>query len=126
MDQKLEQDINLLAQKFISNPEAFPLYRGENETNQGGLHFTTDRDWARNFGETILSGRLPARCKFKLISEDDFEFAFNAGIFSEGKLWNLLFSEGYDAIIGHDPMNSNALDVVVNPVHLDRFKPLHG
>lgn len=83
-----------------------------------------DRAWAKKFGETILSGRLPARCKFKLIGEEDFEFASNAGIFAEGKLWNLFFSEGYDAIVGFDAMNSRVLDVIVNPVHMDRFTPL--
>lgn len=117
--------INQLAKKFISNPENFTLFRGENEVNQGGLHFTTDKEWAKKFGKIILSGQLPSRCKFKMISEDDFELAFNVGISSEGKLWTLLFKEGYDAVIGYDPMNSHMLDVVVNPVHLDRFKPLN-
>ena len=125
MDSTNNQTSPDIVQRFISNPETFTLFRGESEVNQGGLHFTTDKEWAKNFGKTILSGKLPARCKFKMISEGDFEFAFKMGISSEGKLWTLLFSEGYDAVIGYDPMNSRILDVVINPVHLDRFKPLN-
>jgi hypothetical protein len=116
--------IDGVVQRFISNPEAFPLYRGENDTNQGGLHFTTDKDWAKNFGDVLLAGRLPARCKITLVSVSDMEAAIERGITSEGMLWIQFFSKGWDAVIGHDPMNVGVLDVIVNPIHLDRFRPM--
>lgn len=113
--------MNELIQKFISNPEAFTLYRGESKMTQGGLHFTTDKEWARIFGEIILEGNLPEKSIVKLLTEDDFRNGYEQGISSEKQLWDLLFSKGYDAIIGVDSMNSKALDVIVNPKHLKNF-----
>ena len=55
-----------IIQKFISNPETFTLYRGEGgrQANENGLHFTTDKEWAKRFGSTILVGTLPKRMSF--------------------------------------------------------------
>ncbi|MCX6717531.1 MAG: hypothetical protein NTU76_02555 [Candidatus Taylorbacteria bacterium] len=111
-----------ILQKFISNPETFTLFRGEDQSNQNGLHFTTDEVWARKFGGSTLSGRLPADSKIKLLAGEDFEEGYKLGIASEGPLWDLIFKNGYDAIIGHDSMDCNMLDVIVNPKHLKLFK----
>lgn len=58
---------NQTKKDFISNPETFILYRGENLATMGELHFTTDEDWAKNFGKVILKDSLPAGSKIKLL-----------------------------------------------------------
>jgi hypothetical protein len=116
--------INQTIEKFILNPENFVLFRGEKEANKGGLHFALDKGWAKNFGDNILEGNLPAGSKIKSITKTDLDKAFSLGLTSEQPVWNLIFLEGYDAILGTDFMDSNKLDVIVNPKHLERFKPL--
>ena len=61
------------------------------------------------------------------IDQNDFTEAM--GIYSRIKkmddktIFELqLNRHGYDAMVGHDPMNSSVLDVVVHPKHLPRFK----
>lgn len=109
---------------FILNPENFVLFRAEKSTTQGGLHFTLDKNWAKNFGENVLEGKLPAGSKVRLISEADFEKGIKQGFGKERLLWDFIFSnEDCDALIGHDAMNSSILDIIVNPKHLKNFKP---
>jgi len=117
------EDISLLAGTFISHPGAHLLFRGENAANQNGLHFTTNREWAKQFGDNILEGKLPRGSTVRLITVKDIEDAMRNGIESEEKLWAFLFAEGCDAVVGYDAMNSHVLDVIVNPKHLRRFKP---
>ena len=102
--------------------ETFLLFRGENPSNKGGLHFSTDKDWAKNFGDIILEGTLPVGCKIKLLTGYDFEEAYNSGITSEQQFWNSVFIDGYDAILGTDAMNSSKIDVIIHPKHLENFK----
>ena len=64
-----------LVDKFVSKPESFLLYRGEGATNQGGLHFTTDKRWAERFGGNVIGGTLPTGSKIKLITLEDMEKA---------------------------------------------------
>ena len=109
-------------QRFISTPETFTLFRGEDTSNQGGLHFTTDKNWAKNFGDKILIGNLPAGCKIELLTEKDLKEDYKLGILSERPFWDLIFERGYDAIVGCDSMNSEELDVIVNPKYLELFK----
>jgi len=108
-------------QRFISNPESFILFRGESDENKGGLHFTTDEKWAKNFGNKIITGKLPADSKIKLITEKDFKEGYELGILSEELFWKFIFDKGYDAIVGYDVMNSTKLDVIINPKHLKLF-----
>jgi len=119
-----------IIQKFISNPETFILYRGEGgrQSNEGGLHFTTDKEWAKRFGSTILEGTLPKGSEIHLISQRDFDtgavIMYKTKKIDETAVYKTLFDwYGYDAIIGSDPMNNNVLDVVVNPENLKYFKP---
>ena len=119
-------DIELFNQtkkNFILNPETFILHRGEGLDNMGGLHFTTDENWAKKFGKVILKGALPAGSKIKLLTKDDFIDARNIGFISEDVVWFSIFAEGYDAILGRDQRNSGVFDVIVNPKHLENFKP---
>ena len=109
-------------QRFISNPETFTLFRGEDAGNVGGLHFTTDQEWAKNFGNRMLKGTLPAGCKIELLTEKDLKEDYRLGILSERPFWDLIFERGYDAIVGCDSMNSEELDVIVNPKYLELFK----
>jgi len=120
-------------QKFISNPETFILYRGESKgkANEKGLHFTTDKDWAKSFGDTLLMGSLPKGSIIHHIDQNDFTEAMD--IYSRIKkiddktIFELqLNRHGYDAMIGHDPMNSNVLDVVVHTKHLSRFRVIES
>lgn len=120
-NQQDEADINKLAEAFIANPEAFILYRGENMRNRGGLHFTTDKKWSRNFGEILLCGNLPAGAKIKLITHEDFEMAFRKGITSDHAFYESVFIDGYDAVVGHDTRNSDILDIIVSPKLINRF-----
>ena len=114
-----------MVQRFISNPETFTLFRGENENNKEGLHFTTDKEWAKNFGDKILAGNLPASSKIELLTEKDLKEDYELGITSERPFWDLIFDKGYDAIVGCDTMNRDELDVIVNPKHLNLFVALN-
>jgi hypothetical protein len=117
-------DIASLVKRFLAHPETVFLYRGENKVNQNGLHFTTDKEWAKNFGANIFRGRLPAKSKIKVLTIEDFEKAFVQGIGAEMPLWNSIFEQGYDAILGTDIMSDKQIDVIVNPKHLVNFKLL--
>lgn len=97
------------------------LYRGERAINQGSLHFTSDKSWVKHFGRAVLQGRLPAGAKIKVITGEDLERAYTAGIMTDNAFYKSIFRDGYDVIIGHDVMDFNILDVVVNPKLLDRF-----
>ena len=121
-----------IIQNFIFHPETFTLYRGEGgrQANKNGLHFTTDKEWAKRFGSTILAGNLPKGSVIHLIDQSDFTEAL--GIYSDIKtmdeatiLKTQLERHDYDAMVGHDTMNCNILDVVVNPKNLRYFKPLN-
>ena len=112
-----------LLRAFASNPSTFTIYRGENSTNKGGLHFTTDENWAKNFGSTILTDKLPLSSKIKLLTKADFETGAKLGLNTEKELWNFFFEKDYDAIVGYDAMNSEVIDIIVNPKHLDMFNP---
>ena len=119
-----------IIQRFISYPETFTLYRGESKgrANEDGLHFTTDKKWAKGFGDILLEGSLPKGSVIHQIDESDFTEAL--GIYSRIKkmddktIFELQLSRhNYDAMVGHDPMICNILDVVVNPRNLKYFKP---
>ncbi len=110
-----------MVKKFISNPEDFILFRGENKINQGGLHFTTDEVWAKNFGDRLLVGKLPVGSRVKLLTQEDFTKSYESGLKSEKELWNSIFESGWDAIIGVDSMNNEVLDIIINPKHLGNF-----
>ena len=125
-DEITEQDkeeISALVKRFLDHPETVFLYRGEGVTNKQGLHFTADKEWAKNFGANIFRGRLPAKSKIKVLTIEDFEKALVQGIGAEMPLWNSIFEEGYDAILGTDVMSDKQIDVIVNPKHLSNFKP---
>jgi len=118
-----------IIEHFISTPETFTLFRGENLTNKYGIHFTTDITWAKNFGEDILTGTLPQNSKIHLWDEKDFQTAINitshTGKIDELALFKFILEQNdYDAILATDFMNSEALDIIINPKHLGRFKPL--
>ena len=117
-----ELSISKDIEAFISHPENTTLYRGESEVNKKGLHFTTSKEWAGTFGKTIISGTLPVGSKVRIITDEDMESAMKRGATSEKALWEYIFASGWDAIVGYDSMNSKVLDVIVNPIHLERFK----
>ena len=131
---KQETEKNLtdkIIQNFISHPEDLILFRGEykDRDNFGGLHFTNNKEWAKSFGDILLGGTLPKGSIIHHIDQNDFTEAM--GIYSRIKTMDdetifkiQLDRHGYDAMVGHDPMNSNILDVVVNPKNLKYFKPL--
>lgn len=114
--------MNQTIEKFILNPENFVLFRGQSVTDKGGLHFALDEDWAKRFGKIIIKGTLPVGSKIKPLQETDFQEALSLGLPSERPVWDLIFSKGYDAILGTDAMESSKLDVIVNPKHLEIFK----
>jgi hypothetical protein len=107
---------------FLSNPENYILFRGEKPGMEGGLHFTLDKEWAKVFGSNILQGYLPQGSKIKIISEEDFEEAMKFNISTDYKFYYFIFAKGYDAILGYDPMNSQMLDIIVNPKLLKNFR----
>jgi hypothetical protein len=106
---------------FIAHPESFTLFRDENAENKSGLHFATDKNWAKNFDTSVLFGSLPAGSRINLLTEEDFENGLKLGITSERPLWDISFNEGYDAVVGYDSVNSEELDVIVNLKHLGYF-----
>jgi len=122
-----EQDLTNVAnlvKRFLAHPETVFLYRGENILNQRGLHFTADKEWAKNFGDKILRGRLPTRSRIKVLEIKDFDEAWISGINSEMDLWNYYFDQGYDAILGTDLMTDKQIDVIINPKNLKYFTPI--
>ncbi|MDP2816515.1 MAG: hypothetical protein Q8O19_07535 [Rectinemataceae bacterium] len=111
-----------VVEKFIEHPEDFLLFRGERSDNRGGLHFTNDEEWANYFGTAIRTGKLPAGSKIKVLAEVDMSDALAREIYSEQGLWDSIFEQGYDAILGYDSMRPHLLDVIVHPKHLERFE----
>ena len=112
-----------LAQRLINAPDTVKLFRGESAVNRGGLHFTTDRVWALQFGTELLTGHLPRHAVVHLLTPEDFELAAALPDQSDDRCISLMLLEkrGADALLGHDPRNSAVLDVIVHPRHLDRF-----
>ena len=106
---------------LTKSPEAIKLYRGQNPSNVGGQHFTTDPAWAKNFGDETLTGSLPKGSKVVTVSKDLVDDATSRGAKTEAEVYDDLFRQGYDAVVGTDPMNAEAIDVIVNPKHLASF-----
>lgn len=106
---------------LVEKPDTLPLFRGENITNKGGIHFTTDKAWTETFGGEKLTGTLPKNAKVLPVSEIDVQQAIKEGAKNETEIWQKFFDKGYDAIVGTDPMNSAKIDVIVNPKHLQSF-----
>lgn len=113
---------NKQAENFVAHPEAIPLYRGESMANKGGVHFTPDSEWSNNFGKTNVQGSLPAGSKVFTINDQSMQEALQQGITNDDQFYKWLFDKGYDALLGSDSRNSNALDIVVNPKLLNNFK----
>lgn len=111
----MAQNKGLTPDSFASNPSDLKLFRGEGATNAGGSHFTSDPTWAKNFGAKMIETTLPKGAKIKMLSPEDFQTAFKAGITNESGLWNNLFNKGYDALLGSDAMNSKIVDYILNP-----------
>jgi len=88
-----DKEITGLVERFLAHPETIFLYRGEGTANKQGLHFTADKGWAKNFGTNIFRGRLPAKCKIKVLTIEDFEQALVKGIGAEMPLWNSILSK---------------------------------
>lgn len=123
IDHGFLKDINALVEKFISNPENFLLFRGEKDINEKGFRFTTDKEWAKRFGDTLLEGRLPPNSKVHVLKYQDIQGAPQTS-FTTKNSWFLQFIEenNYDAIISVDPMSPQTLEILVNPKHLENFK----
>jgi len=104
-----------------TSPEKVPLYRGTNPGNENGLRFTTDPAWAKNFskGGDLKQTNLPKGSKIHLIEPDDFAEPYKLGIRNESQAYKYILEKtGADALVGHDSMNSKALEVIVHPKHL--------
>lgn len=97
------------------SPESVVLYRGENPSNVGGHHFSTDSAWAKNFGDKMLTGTLPKGAKVTSLTKEAVDDALSRGAKNEAEVFDDIFKQGYDAIVGTDPMNPGAVDVIVNP-----------
>lgn len=115
-------DVNQIAEKFISNPENFLLFRGEGDTNRNGFRFTMKKEWAENFGETIIEGRLPSNSKIHILKYEDIQYAPQVGFTTENS-WFLKFmtENNYDAILATDPMSPSTFEIIVNPKHIRLF-----
>ncbi len=111
-----------LMKKFVSSPETFNLFRGENPGNKGGIFFSPDEGWAKNFGPDLLKGNLPAGSKVYQYNFQDpmIQGALNKGL-SEKDLYKSVFDNGYDAIIGTDPMRNSTINAIINPSKLKYF-----
>ena len=114
------EELDALIGRLKTDPASVPLFRGERR-DDNGLHFSTDEAWARTFGPNMRTGTLPVGSRVWLLTERDFSDAFERGLLSERALWDKMFADGYDAIVGHDAMNHRMLDVIVNPKHHARF-----
>ncbi len=113
-----EADIN----NFIQNPSYFKLFRGEDMGNKGGVYFSFDENWAKNFGGRIISGYLPKDARVKMLTVKDLEDAFNNGIVLEADAIKFFLKDGCDALITTDTMRDNIINIIVNPKHLSLFK----
>jgi hypothetical protein len=98
------------------------LYRGENASNAGGTHFTTDQNWAKNFGDKMYQGTLPKDAKLYNLTPQDMQSGYEKGFTNENQLYDDLFKNGnYDALVGHDAMRSSVPDIIVNPRNRSLF-----
>jgi hypothetical protein len=123
IDCGFREDLNATIERFISKPEDFTLFRGEKDDNKNGFRFTTNRDWAENFGTSILEGRLPPQSKIHPLKHWDIMGAPQTGFTTDNSWFLKLFEEEkWDAIISRDPMSSETLEILVNPKHLGNFK----
>ena len=107
-----------LIESLLAKPDSIQLFRGQKANQPMGIHFTPDEAWARNFGDNIIKLRLPGDARLKLLSGDFYENAIQKGFRDETTLWQSLFDQDYDAIVGTDSHDSSVLDVIVNPKHL--------
>lgn len=99
-------------ERLLQSPESVRLYRGEGPANQGGIHFTPDRKWAKQFGSKIIEGSLPPRSRIHGLTNADLQQAYQQGYTSSWQLYKSFFDRGYDAVMRWD---GRALDVAVNP-----------
>jgi len=111
-------------QRLQESPDSITLYRGQAE-GSGGSHFTTDPKWTEHFGKEMVTGKLPQGSKIKTLTPSDMERAVNEGIFTEEDLYKKFFNEGFDAVVGTDSRNTNILDILVNPKHLETFSKVN-
>lgn len=109
-----------LIESLLAKPDCLDLFRGQKAGAILGLHFTPDEAWAKSFGDDIIKLRLPGDSRLKLLAGDFFEDALQKGLYDEATLWQSLFDQGYDAIVGTDSHDSTMIDVIVNPKHLGR------
>jgi len=125
IDCGFRKDLNATVKRFISNPEDFTLFRGEKDDNKNGFRFTTDREWAENFGSVILEGKLPPQSKIHPLKHWDIMGVPQTGFTTDNSWFLQLFEEEkWDAIISSDPMSTETLEILVNPKHLGNFKVL--
>ncbi|MBU6214366.1 hypothetical protein KGM48_00770 [Patescibacteria group bacterium] len=104
-----------LIERLLTKPESVPLFRGQKAGQPVGIHFTPDEAWARNFGADIIKLKLPGDSRLKSLTDDFFEDALQKDLLDEEALWQSLFDQGYDAIVGTDSHNSEVIDVIVSP-----------
>lgn len=104
--------------------QPIPLYRGQEQGSEGGLHFSDNQKWAENFGgqnQEVLTGTLPADAKVKVLDDSDIRVAADLGYTTDEEMYSYYFSMGYDALIGTDSRNAGELDVIVSPEASQKF-----
>ncbi len=109
-----------LIESLLTKPDSVPLFRGQKVDQPMGIHFTPDEEWAKKFGDDIIKLELARDSRLKLLTDDSFEDALQKDLHDEISLWQSIFDQGYDAIVGTDSHNSAMIDIIVNPKHLGR------
>lgn len=107
--------VNEQIQNITKKPDSVKLFRGEGPTNKGGLHFTPDEEYAKNFGSNQIVGRLPKDSKLTTVTKEMVEEAMNHGAKNEKEAFQYIFDKGFDGVIGTDPMNPDKVNIIVNP-----------
>jgi hypothetical protein len=90
--------------RIQSNPQEVMLYRGQSE-DSGGMHFTDDPSWSRNFGDEEVVGKLPKNAKIYTLTEQDLSISADLGATTDAEMYQRFFDMGYDAVIGTDSRN---------------------
>lgn len=98
--------------------EGVKLYRGENKSNEGGVHWTFDKAEAEHFAGPkghVIEAPLPVKLTPDTEAgiQDTIREAAAQGL-DTTEMYKLLFSKGYQAISSTDPMTGKP-DVIQDP-----------
>lgn len=94
------------------------LYRGENTTNVGGVHFAYSKEEAAKFGGKIIEAKMPKTGVLDMNSPEAQKIVQDAGkkLLPYDKMLQSFWDKGYQAITTTDQITGKPT-VILNPNH---------